>query len=193
MTWKYSTDHASGRYTINWSPRTFGSPYVNSIKQINLGDISFEDVTFVYDIFKKTCYVSAVIKNNQSLQTYDIPTFRISSEFLYDMGLDCEDKTPKDDKFIEKLVLILDKTGFWNSPSTQKQMKKTYTKSYHTKDLEYNPNNLSTYMYDPFTVENDPKFKKAIEEKDALIAELQEQIQDMKDEIKMLNAINQEC
>lgn len=193
MTWKYSTEHASGRYTINWSPHNYGNPYVSSIQQINLGDISFEDVTFVYDACKRICHVSAVIKKNQSLETYDIPTFAITSEFLYDMGLNCEDKTPKDDKFIEKLVLILDKTGFWTSYSTKQNMKKKPTKTYSIKDLEYDPQLMSAYMYDPMGVETSFKLKNEIKQKDALIEELKEQIQEMKDEIEMLKAINQEC
>jgi len=193
MTWKYSTDNVNGRYTINWSPSAHGTPYVNSVEQIDVGDLSFQDVTFVYDAFKYTAYISAVIKNKVSLETYDIPTFMVSEAFLYDMGLSCTDRTPKDDKFIKKLVLILDKTGFWTSPSTKQNMKKKPIKSYNVKDLEYDPKIMSTYMYDPMGVESNSKLKNEIKQKDALIAELKEQIQEMKDEIEMLKAINLEC
>lgn len=193
MTWKYSTDVVNGRYTINWSPSAHGTPYVNSVKQIDIGDLSFEDVTFVYDSFKHTGYVSAVVKDKLSLNTYDIPTFMITGAFLHDMGLNCEDRTPKDDKFIENLILILDKTGFWNSYSTKQNMKKKPTKTYNIKDLEYDPKIMSTYMYDPMGVEGNSKLKNEIKQKDALIAELKEQIQEMKDEIEMLKAINLEC
>ena len=193
MTWKYSTDVVNGRYTINWIASVFKDSSGNKVHQINLGDLSFQDVTFVYDAFKYTAYISAVIKNKVSLETYDIPTFMVSEEFLYDMGLNCADRTPKDDKFIEKLVLILDKTGFWTSPSTKQNMKKKPIKSYSVKDLEYDHHMVSTYMYDPMGVESNSKLKNEIKQKDALIAELKEQIQEMKDEIEMLKAINLEC
>ena len=193
MTWKYSTDVVNGRYSINWIASVFKDSSGNKVHQINLGDLSFQDVTFVYDAFKYTAYISAVIKNKVSLETYDIPTFMVSEEFLYDMGLNCADRTPKDDKFIEKLVLILDKTGFWTSPSTKQNMKKKPIKSYSVKDLEYDHHMVSTYMYDPMGVESNSKLKNEIKQKDALIAELKEQIQEMKDEIEMLKAINLEC
>lgn len=193
MTWKYSTDVVNGRYTINWSPNSHGTPYVNSVNQIDIGDLSFQDVTFVYDVNKRSCYICAVVKDKLSLQTYDIPTFMVSEAFLYDMGLNCADKTPKDDKFIEKLILILDKTGFWTSYSTKQNMKKKPTKTYSIKDLEYDPQLMSAYMYDPMGVETGFKLKNEIKQKDALIEELKEQIQEMKDEIEMLKAINQEC
>jgi hypothetical protein len=190
MTWKYSTDVMNGRYTIHWSPSTYGNPYVNSIQQIDLGDISFQDVTFVYDINSRSAYVCVVVKDKLSLQTYDIPTFMISSEFLYDMGLNCEDKTPKNDKFIEKLILILDKTGFWNSASTKQKMTKKPTKTYTIKNLEYDPNLF--YEKKPTQVDDSSKLKNEIKQKDALIAELKEQIQEMKEDIEMLKAVNQE-
>jgi len=193
MTWKYSTDIVNGRYTINWIASVFKDSSGNKVHQINLGDLSFQDVTFVYDAFKYTAYISAVIKNKVSLETYDIPTFMVSEEFLYDMGLNCADRTPKNDKFIEQLVLILDKTGFWTSTSTKQNMKKKPIKSYSVKDLEYDHHMVSTYMYDPMGVESNSKLKNEIKQKDALIAELKEQIQEMKDEIEMLKAINQEC
>lgn len=66
-------------------------------------------------------------------------------------------------------------------------------KSYSVKDLEYDPHMVSTYMYDPMGVESNSKLKNEIKQKDALIAELKEQIQEMKDEIEMLKAINLEC
>lgn len=66
-------------------------------------------------------------------------------------------------------------------------------KSYSVKDLEYDHHMVSTYMYDPMGVESNSKLKNEIKQKDALIAELKEQIQEMKDEIEMLKAINLEC
>ena len=191
MTWKYSTDVMRGTYTINWSPHTYGTPYHNSIKQIDLGNIFFQDVTFVYDVNKHSGYICAVIKDKQSLQTYDIPTFMVTGAFLNDMGLNCEDKTPKDDKFIEKVILILDKTGFWNSATTKQKMKKNPTKTYTIKNLEYNPNVF--YEEKPTEVDDSSKLKDEIKQKDALIAELREQIQEMKEDIEMLKAVNQEC
>lgn len=192
MTWKYSTDVMNGRYTIHWSPSTYGDPYVNSIQQIDLGDISFQDVTFVYDINRRTAYVCAVIKDKLSSQTYDIPTFMVSSEFLYDMGLNCEDKTPKDDTFIKKLVLILNETGFWTSASTRQQMQKKYTKTYTVKDLKYDPNMFYADRHNSTEMESTSNLKNQIKQKDVLIAELREQIQEMKEEIEMLKAVNQE-
>lgn len=194
MTWKYSTDIINGTYTINWNPNTYGTPYVNSIKEIDFGDISFQDVTFVYDVRKHSGYICAVIKHKPSLETYDIPTFMVSGAFLNDMGLNCEDKTPKDDTFIEKLVWILEKTGFWTSTSTKQHMKKKPTKTYSVKDLEHDPPVMSTYMYDLYSSgENISNLKNEIKQKDELIAELKEQIQEMKEEIEMLKAVNQEC
>lgn len=190
MTWKYSTDVINSTYTINWSPHTYGTPYYNSIKQIDLGDIFFQDVTFVYDVRKNLGYICAVVKDKLSLQTYDIPTFTITGEFLNDLGLNCNDNTPKDDKFIEKLVLILDKVGFWNSASTKQKMKKKATKTYTIKNLKYDPNVF--YEKKPTQVDDSSKLKDEIKQKDALIAELREQIQEMKEDIEMLKAVNQE-
>lgn len=192
MTWKYSTDVFNNKYTIQWSPSIYGTPYVNSIQQIDLDDISFQDVTFVYDINRRTGYVCAVIKDKLSSQTYDIPTFMVSSEFLYDMGLNCEDKTPKDDTFIKKLVLILDETGFWTSSSTRKQMQKKYTKTYNVKDLKYDPNMFYADSHNSTEMESTSNLKNQIKQKDVLIDELREQIQEMKEEIEMLKAVNQE-
>lgn len=193
MTWKYSTDVINSTYTIHWNPHTYGDPYHNSVKQIDLGDILFQDVTFVYDINKRLSYICAVIKDKLTLQTYDIPTFTVTSEFLNDMGLNCTDSRPKNDFFIEKLVLILDKVGFWNSASTKQQMKKKPIKSYNLKDLEYDPHFPSTYVYNPMGAQEATKLKNEIKQKDELIAELMEEIKEMKDEIEMLKAINQEC
>lgn len=193
MTWKYSTDVMRNSYTINWSPSLYGTPYVNSIKQIDLDNISFQDVTFVYDVNKHSAYICAVIKDKQSSQTYDIPTFVVTGSFLYDMGLNCEDGTPKDDTFIKKLILILDKTGFWNSYSTKQHMKKKPTKIYNTKDLEYDPNLAYDYRNNSPSTVDMFKLKDEIKKKDALISELREQIQEMKEDIEMLKAVNQEC
>lgn len=193
MTWKYTTDVINGTYTINWSPHTYGTPYYNSTKQINLGNISFQDVTFVYDVRKNLGYICAVVKDKLSLETYDIPTLTITGEFLNDLGLNCNDNTPKDDKFIEKLTLVLDKIGFWNSSSTKQKMKKKPIKTYTIKNIEYDPN----VFYEPYEkksnkIDESSKLKDEIKQKNTLIEELKEQIQEMKDEIAMLKAINQE-
>ena len=82
-----------------------------------------------------------------------------------------------------------------NSSSTKQHMnmKKKPTKTYNIKDLEYDPQLLHSYMYDPMGTENNFKLKKEIKEKDELIAELKEQVHEMKEEIEMLKAINLEC
>ena len=72
-------------------------------------------------------------------------------------------------------------------------MKKKPTKTYNIKHLEFDPKIMSTYIYDPMEVESNSKLKNEIKQKDALIADLKEQIQEMKDEIEMLKAINLEC
>jgi hypothetical protein len=193
MTWKYSTDGMNGTYTINWSPSIYGTPYVNSVEKIVIGNFSFQDITFVYSSIWRQAYISAVVMDKQSLETYDIPTFSITYEFLYDMGVDCEGSIAKDDKFIEKVIMLLNKTGCWNGSSLKQNMKKKQIKKYNIKDLEYDPQTMYTHIFDPMATESNAKLKKELKEKDDLIAELNEQIQEMKEEIELLKAINQEC
>ena len=133
MTWKYSTDGMNGTYTINWSPSIYGTPYVNSVEKIVIGNFSFQDITFVYS------------------------------------------------------------SGYWNGSSLKQNMKKKQIKKYNIKDLEYDPQTMYTHIFDPMATESNAKLKKELKEKDDLIAELNEQIQEMKEEIELLKAINQEC
>ena len=93
----------------------------------------------------------------------------------------------------KKLILILDKTGFWNSYSTKQHMKQKPTKIYNTKDLEYDPNLAYDYRNNSPSTVDIFKLKDEIKKKDALISELREQIQEMKEDIEMLKAVNQEC
>ena len=72
-------------------------------------------------------------------------------------------------------------------------MKKKPTKTYTIKNIGYDPNLFyEPYEKKPNKVDESFKLKDEIKQKNTLIEELKEQIQEMKDEIAMLKAINQE-
>jgi hypothetical protein len=184
--------------TIHWWPTSGPNPFVpstwNKVFKIMVTDYEFLDIKIETRLVSRTYFVSAVVVRRQDNASVNVD-FEITHEFLEDLGVDCS--KPFDDLFVESLVYAIDKGVGWDSmyskhSKTQKQMKKHTTQSYYEElyNQKYNP----AIYYSPPTNETiKENVEKERKRNEVIINELREQIQELKEELEMLKAINQEC
>lgn len=184
--------------TIHWwptsGPNSFVPKNMNQVYKIIVSDYEFLDIKIETRLASKTYFVSAVVVRRQDNASVNVD-FEITHEFLEDLGVDCS--KPFDDLFVESLVYGIDKGVGWDSmyskhSKTQKQMKKHTTQSYY--EELYNKKYNSPHYYNPAPNETIKEHvEKERKRNEVVINELREQIQELKEELEMLKAINQEC
>jgi hypothetical protein len=184
--------------TIHWwptsGPNSFVPKSMNQVYKIMVPDYEFLDVKIETHFSSRSYYVSAVLVRRQDNASVNVD-FTITHEFMQDLGFDYS--KPFNDIYVESFVNTIEKEVGWGSmyskhAKTQKQMKKQTTQSYY--EELYNQKHNAPHYYNPTPNETIKEHvEKERKRNEVVINELREQIQELKEELEMLKAINQEC
>ena len=179
-------------YEVEWTENT------NTYSRIMYDGVRFHDVIAKFSNVTLTLKISAKVSpysyGGKHPQHPSLLTFEITKELLEDFGVNILDsKTVKDESFIPNVIKVTSNMRFWHP----KMVNEIYTQNNTSTPI--NTRYPKAYYNDQFfdttkfgTIQ-DTDYKEQLKIKDELIEDLRMEIQDLKDEIEMLKALEQEC
>lgn len=177
-------------YTVEWSKIT-----AKQVPVIIEDGIEFLNVYAEYTAYNRVMHIKVIINNGASANIKIGNSF--TSELLNDFGINCENVNlaSNSERFIECLIKITSHMKYWSKPAKNLIYKQSnqYNK-YKNKDLTLDDLELGRPLHDENgslkKLCND--LKNEVNQKIERITELEQELADMKEEIEMLKAVNQE-
>ena len=190
-----------------------GSPD-NSLESINSEGCEFQHIVIRQDLVSKTFHVKADVIDNLGSAIH-LPTVTITKELLEDFGVPFDKNSANmslsGDNLLKKIIDIMGSLNYWSKSA--RQANKIYTPQapltpnshYGTKILKQKAQKTNPLILNDDDVEWLHKFnsrEKTLREIDQekeiaalknTIEELKAEMEDLKEEIQMLSAVNEEC
>jgi hypothetical protein len=187
-----------------------GSPG-NKLQNIDSELYEFQHIILRQDLVSKLFHIRAEVIDTVSNSAINLPTVTVTKELLEDLGVVFNGNSFQEDVFLKKIIDVMGTMNYWtnaaktgttpynqNAPSTPYNhytTKVPYKKSQKTNPLILNDQDvewLNKFNSREKTLREIDQ-EKQISALQNIIEDLKIEIKDLKEEIKMLNGINQEC
>jgi len=171
-------------YYIKWSKLK-----ATEVKSIVEDGLNFLEVYAEYTANSRMLHVQVLIDGGAYTNTCFNNKF--TSEFLYELGIDCGSKITNAEKFIESLIKATSFMKYWSKPVKNMIKKKKYNGNnlvLDDKDIKW----LHKFNSREKTM-REIEQEKEIAALKTIIEELKNEMKDLKEEIQMLSAVNEEC
>ena len=173
------TNYAAGYIECEWMKTSPG----NTVNSMGAEGYNFHYIHIKFDLATKILYMRAEVTDTVGSRISLAP-LTVTKDLLEDFGVVFTGTAAQGDQFIAKIVDVMGTLGYWRKATRQGNVSYTQYGRIGSND--------KTYFYHS-NEEEVKNLKKQLEEKNTLIREMEEEMEDMKEEIKTLHALNQEC
>lgn len=155
----------------------------NTVNSMGAEGYNFHYIHIKFDFMSRILYIRAEVTDTAGSRISLAP-LTVTQEILEDFGVVFTKNAYQGDQFIAKIVDVMGMLGHWRKATRQGSV------SYE----EYGRigSNGKTYFYHS-NEEEVKNLKKQLEEKDSRISDLEDIIQELKDDIESLKSMSQEC
>jgi len=173
------TNYTAGYIECEWMKNSPG----NTVNSMGAEGYNFQHIHIKFDLATKILYIRAEVTDTVG-SSISLGPLTVTKDLLEDFGVVFTGTAAQGDQFIAKIVDVMGILGYWRKATRQGNVSYTQYGRIGSND--------KTYFYHS-NEEEVKNLKKQLEEKNTLIREMEEEMEDMKEEIKTLHALNQEC
>ena len=170
-------NYSAGYIEFEWTKNSSG----NTINGMGAQGYNFRYIYIKLDLMYGTLFIRAEVTDTAG-SSISLAPITVTKELLEDFGVLFTKNGVQNDEFIAKIVDVMGTLGYWSKAKGQGNI--SYKQYAHTGA------NDKKMFYHSNEVEN---FKKQLEEKDSKISDLEEIIQELKDDIETYKSMTQEC
>ena len=176
------TNYTAGYIECEWIKNSPG----NTVNSMGAEGYNFHYIHIKFDLATLILYIRAEVTDTAGSRISLAP-LTVTKELLEDFGVVFTGNASQGDQFIAKIVDVMGMLGHWRKATRQGNVSyKEYGR------IGSSGPNDKTYFYNS-NEEEVKNLKKQLEEKDSRISNLEEIIQELKDDIETYKSMNQEC
>lgn len=173
------TNYSAGYIECEWIKNSPG----NTVNSMYAENYNFHYIHIKFDLMSKILYMRAEVTDTAGNRISLAPLV-VTKELLEDFGVVFTGNASQGDQFIAKIVDVMGMLGYWSKATWQRNVSYTQHGRIGSND--------KTYFYHS-NEEEVKNLKKQLEEKDSKISDLEEIIQELKEDIETYKSMAQEC